>query len=890
MRSLRCVAGTRMTTASTWASYAILTYLMLYSWVVLYLELLSIRLPPSATCWGSREDCRIGLTIALWAAYALLTGSVLFYVLGVSVHGRLFGRRLTFLVGLLYNFLIVMALTFYDELYGIYVVPLACCHRLLLQGAIVRRRTHFAQRHSQFAEQGLRFRAVAAAIEATAELSTAERRTLRQVASRVERRGLEGASPGGEPLTWGAEELHGFLHAAEVALAGPGHELPWFAVDRMLIGVTERLAAGSDVEPTPHYDLIATVGSSLRHLVLGGCGQLVAFCALSMLDAALVCVAQTLLVSQLTLSATEGDRVSARWQLSAYVASYLLDAIVYVCQSRSSSSCLAKSIARLQHRVAAGMVSMNAREHALYPSGSVTATFSSDISRVDALWQSFCWALLAPMARLAIAVLYTVYLKPEVGVLALTMFPFVIRSVPQSRSAAAAAAQAKASATTIATFQNGVECQRMIWACDNQSRWLRSHLGPLIAQQSIAGFRSKHMAGLVQAYAAQFVTIFVGAHIAIFAWLAVEGVMTVPEFTAMIALFLTLSSPIRMLAGFFRTALTNAGSAQRVDEFIWATECSARLASAADPREHRACAQAPDAAARVGVATCDGANGETSTDLTVRKVTFAYPGRSKPVLRCVSLHLRAGEFAMVVGESGCGKTTLLSLLTTWLRPSMGTIVVGSSVLGPVVDHAAQRRNWQSENSFVRQESLVRQESFDSVDAREAEDAARSLRSRIAVVSQETMLLRASVHENIAFGAPGDVRRADVEWAAAAAGVAGVISAMPAGYDMELGGAGGWGLSGGQAQRLCIARALCRRPKVLLLDEATSSLDPETEVHILETIRGLRTTYSREFGSLIVVSVTHHPSTLRYADVVVVMDDGQICRIERDGKLCSEELA
>ncbi|MCB0100234.1 MAG: ATP-binding cassette domain-containing protein, partial [Caldilineaceae bacterium] len=182
----------------------------------------------------------------------------------------------------------------------------------------------------------------------------------------------------------------------------------------------------------------------------------------------------------------------------------------------------------------------------------------------------------------------------------------------------------------------------------------------------------------------------------------------------------------------------------------------------------------------------------------------------------------------IVGPSGAGKTTIFSLLLRFYDPASGTILV------------------------------------DGVDLREADPAA--LRSRIALVPQDSTVFAASIAENIGFGRPG-ASRSEIEAAARTAMATDFIDRMPEGFDAIV-GERGMTLSGGQRQRIAIARAVLRDAPILLLDEATSALDAESETLVqkaLETLMRDRTT----------LVIAHRLATVLKADRILVINDGRL---------------
>ncbi|HLK60914.1 MAG TPA: ATP-binding cassette domain-containing protein, partial [Chthonomonadaceae bacterium] len=223
-------------------------------------------------------------------------------------------------------------------------------------------------------------------------------------------------------------------------------------------------------------------------------------------------------------------------------------------------------------------------------------------------------------------------------------------------------------------------------------------------------------------------------------------------------------------------------------------------------------------------------------DVRYEDVWFEYePGQ--PVLKGINLEVKAGQMIALVGQSGSGKTTMVNLLQRHYDVVVGRITI------------------------------------DGYDLRDVD--LKSLRRQVGVVIQETILFNTTIRENIRYGRL-DATDAEVEEAARAANIAHVIEALPRGYDTRL-GEQGVKLSGGEKQRIAIARAILSDPRILILDEATSSLDSETESLIQEALDRLlagRTSFI----------VAHRLSTIIKADKIVVMGKGEILEIGSHAEL------
>ncbi len=226
--------------------------------------------------------------------------------------------------------------------------------------------------------------------------------------------------------------------------------------------------------------------------------------------------------------------------------------------------------------------------------------------------------------------------------------------------------------------------------------------------------------------------------------------------------------------------------------------------------------------------------------VSVKNVTFGYES-AVPVLKNVSIDVQPGEMIGIVGHSGSGKSTLINLIMRLYDPAEGSI------------------------------------EFDGINAKDISQT--SLRSQIGVVLQETHLFSGTVRDNIRYAKPG-ATNAEVIAAARAANAHDFIMALPQGYNTVV-GERGYSLSGGERQRVAIARALIHNPKILILDEATAALDTETEKLIQDAIDGM--TENRT-----VFAIAHRLSTLRNADRLLVLDNGEVAECGTHAELLEQE--
>lgn len=444
--------------------------------------------------------------------------------------------------------------------------------------------------------------------------------------------------------------------------------------------------------------------------------------------------------------------------------------------------------------------------------GDLNNLFSSDIARVNSLWQAVFWNLLNPLVAVVFGFGYALYMDYSIGVMSFAFTAMLLSSGPQGFAAQRSKEFGSKNAYVAAEFQNAVSCQKVVRAYAIQDP-LITRFRKTCATLRKNQFSKDFWSSVVQIYIESAMYIFTAIMIASLAMKVWRGEIAAGDFFGFYSLLTRVSTPVTTLGGFMRVAIGNASSLQRLDDIVLGLgpnsgpDDSDKDMPSLPKMEH---------------------------DLRVEKLVFKYDKTSENyILNELTATIPRGSYACVVGPSGCGKSTLLACLMQFQDADGGCIRLdGHDIFN------------FSKKSFMDQ---------------------------TAVVFQDGGILNGSIYDNIRYGNV-NASNADCEEAARLAECH-FIKELKDGFETIVGQHATCNLSGGQAQRICLARALCRRPSILLLDEATSALDPETEASIVATLERLSSKMN-----MTIISVTHRLSTAENADLILVLNKGRVAEV------------
>ncbi len=466
----------------------------------------------------------------------------------------------------------------------------------------------------------------------------------------------------------------------------------------------------------------------------------------------------------------------------------------------------------LRIRLFAHLQRLPTRYFDVTPLGDIISRCTADIDTIDTLFSSGIANLIADMARLATIALTMLVLSPALTLIAALSVPplLALTSVIQRRVLRAERANRRAVGALNTELQQtlgGAEMIRAFGQAEFFSLRFRARLQDTLNAYVSASRYSAVYTPLMVVLAALIVTVllFAGAQGALAGW----GI-TIGALAAFVLLFRRFFTPIAALGEEWQTVQSALSGAERVFQVL-------SLPADAPPADRPAGEVRPLR--------------DDAPLIELKNVTFGYI-EDRPVLRGVSLSVRAGEHVALVGRTGAGKTSIAHLAGGLYGPWSGVARVAGA------------------------------------DPRGMTDDTR--RHLLGVVPQMLQLFTGSVRDNLTMGDPS-IPQAAVEAAAIAAGAHAFISALPDGYDTGLGaGNAGAPLSAGQRQQLALARALVRQPAVLLLDEATAAIDHASDAAFRAALRNDAATSRRA-----VLIIAHRLATAREADRVLVVEDGRI---------------
>jgi subfamily B ATP-binding cassette protein MsbA len=438
-----------------------------------------------------------------------------------------------------------------------------------------------------------------------------------------------------------------------------------------------------------------------------------------------------------------------------------------------------------------------------HQTGTLLSTITSDVQTIQGFASSSTLGIIVDLLTI-VAMLFIMFrLNWDFTLIAVAVTPFMLLLVSRFKKAVKKATHEvrKEQSRIVAVVDQGLQSMRVVKAFGRQD------LAELeLAKVSQATVDASLKARRVKALLSPIVAITVSLCTAVVLWrgsaLIIAGVMTAGALTVFLSYLNKFFKPVQDLATMTNAIAQAAVGVERIRGILEADTIIPERPDAREPQTLRG-------------------------EIEFEHVAFAYDADT-PVLTDVSFKVKAGQMVGVVGPTGCGKSTVVSLIPRFYDPTAGAVRI------------------------------------DGADIREYKF--HGLRDQIGYVLQEPQLFEGSVRDNIAFGKKGVTEEQILE-AAKLANADEFIAKMPHGYDTMIGERGET-LSGGQRQRIGIARAIIRDNPILILDEPTAALDTESESLVMEALERLMTGRT-------VITIAHRLSTIRDADKIVVLKGGVV---------------
>ena len=438
-----------------------------------------------------------------------------------------------------------------------------------------------------------------------------------------------------------------------------------------------------------------------------------------------------------------------------------------------------------------------------HQTGALLSTITADVQTIQAFASGSTLDIAVDLLTIVGMLFIMFWLNWDFTLIAVAITPFLLLFVSRFKKAVKKATHEvrRQQSNIVSVVEQGLESMRVVKAFGRQDL-AQEELGSASRATVDAALKARRIKALLS----PIVAVTVSLCVAVVLWrgsaLIIGGTMTAGALTVFLSYLTKFFKPVQDLATMTNSIAQTAVGVERVQAILDADAITPERPGAREPLSLK---------------------GEIVFD----KVAFAYNSDS-PVLREVTFHIQPGQMVGVVGPTGGGKSTIVSLIPRFYDPTAGSIQI------------------------------------DGVDIRDYK--LQGLRNNIGYVLQETVLFQGTVRENIAYGRAGATEE-EIMHAAKLADVDEFVSRMPHGYDSIVGERGDT-LSGGQRQRIGIARAIIRNNPILILDEPTAALDTESESMVVQALERL-------MKGRTVITIAHRLSTIRNSDLIIVLKDGVV---------------